>query len=339
MTLLAPRPIPWRIDVRLREVTEVLGTLLLLMPALVRAAASGSDALTQGASVLALGAVTVGLGIWSGRRALIGAAGTMLALASVIALKDTPATEPYVAAAGVAILIFVVAIPRFIARPLPVAYEVAIEVLGAAMIVSGSLDRTLRGGDVHAARALAEGIALVATGLALHRRALPAAGLATLAAVAMWIIGDPTTRQFHGIVGGAALVAISIAAVRYAPGLLDDRVLLGSELLGGLLFIGPTMLARWRAEFFPSTVVVFLEIALTLTAGIVFRRRWLIAGALAATGIEGVRGLIDVVNRLPNWALFGGSGAILLAAGFVLLLKREAWNAWSQRVYQWWAGL
>ncbi|HEV8468157.1 MAG TPA: hypothetical protein VGR46_01010, partial [Candidatus Limnocylindria bacterium] len=154
MTLLAPRPIPWRIDVRLREVAEVLGTLLLLMPALVRAAASGSDALTQGASVLALGAVTMGLGIWSGRRALISAAGTMLALASVLALKDTPATEPYVAAAGVAILIFVIAIPRFIARPLPVAYEVAIEVLGAAMIVSGSLDRTLRGGDVHAARAL-----------------------------------------------------------------------------------------------------------------------------------------------------------------------------------------
>jgi hypothetical protein len=45
------------------------------------------------------------------------------------------------------------------------------------------------------------------------------------------------------------------------------------------------------------------------------------------------------VNRLPNWALFGASGAILLAAGFVLLLKREAWSAWSRQVYRWWARL
>ena len=46
-----------------------------------------------------------------------------------------------------------------------------------------------------------------------------------------------------------------------------------------------------------------------------------------------------MVNRLPNWALFGVSGVILLAAGFVLLLKREAWNQWSHRAYGWWARL
>ncbi len=72
---------------------------------------------------------------------------------------------------------------------------------------------------------------------------------------------------------------------------------------------------------------------------LLLRRRWLVAGALAVVGLEAVRGTIDVVNRLPSWALFGGSGAILLTGGFVLLLKREAWNAWSRRAYDWWARL
>jgi hypothetical protein len=56
-------------------------------------------------------------------------------------------------------------------------------------------------------------------------------------------------------------------------------------------------------------------------------------------GLETVRATVDVVNRLPSWALFGASGAILLIAGFVLLIKREAWNAWSRNVYAWWARL
>jgi hypothetical protein len=46
-----------------------------------------------------------------------------------------------------------------------------------------------------------------------------------------------------------------------------------------------------------------------------------------------------VVNRLPNWALFGASGAILLGVGFILLLKRDAWNAWSRSMFTWWARL
>jgi len=37
--------------------------------------------------------------------------------------------------------------------------------------------------------------------------------------------------------------------------------------------------------------------------------------------------------------LFGASGAILLGVGFVLLLKREAWNEWSRSMFKWWARL
>ena len=101
----------------------------------------------------------------------------------------------------------------------------------------------------------------------------------------------------------------------------------------------PPLLASWNEPFVPGTLIVFMEIALLIGVGVVLRRRWLVAAALAALGLETLRASIDVVNRLPNWALFGGSGAILLTAGFVLLIKREAWNAWSRRAYLWWSGL
>jgi hypothetical protein len=113
----------------------------------------------------------------------------------------------------------------------------------------------------------------------------------------------------------------------------------GGRLLGATLFLGPTLLASWNAPFVPGTIIAFCQIGLVLGLGILLRRRWLAAGALAVLGVESVRGTIDVVNRLPDWALFGGSGAILLAAGFILLIKREAWNAWSRRAYEWWARL
>jgi hypothetical protein len=342
LVLLVPR-ISWRVGDRLREAAEVVGVLLLLGPPLVRATAFGADALSHGASVLAGGAVVVAFGLWSGRRAVVATAAAMLAATGVLALRDAARAESFVAASGVVVLALVLAIPRYLPRRLPAIYEMALEILAVGLVVSGGIEQTLTarlsGGDGHAARVLAESIVLLAIGLASSRRALATAGLAAVAVMAIWIMGDPTARQFHGIAAGAALIGISLAAVRYAPRVLSDRALIGSELLGATLFLAPTLLASWRAPFVPGTIIVFFEIALLLAVGILLRRRWLVAGALAVVGLEAIRGTIDVVNRLPNWALFGGSGAILLTAGFVLLLKREAWNEWSRRAYAWWARL
>jgi hypothetical protein len=342
LVLAVPR-ISWRVGDRLQEAAELAGVLLLLVPPLIRATAFGDDALTHGASVLAGGVVVVALGLWSGRRALVATAAAMLAATGVLALRDATRAEPFVAATGVVVLALVLAIPRYLPRRLPAVYETALEVLAVALVVSSGMEQTLTAraadGEGHAARVLAESIALLGIGLASSRRALASAGLGAVAIMALWVMGDPTARQFHGIAAGAALIAISLAAVRYAPRVLSDRALIGSEMLGATLFLAPTLLASWMAPFVPGTIVVFFEIGLVLAIGILLRRRWLVAGALAVVGLEAVRGTIDVVNRLPNWALFGGSGAILLTAGFVLLLKREAWNAWSRRAYDWWARL
>jgi hypothetical protein len=341
--LLAVPRISWRLPGEMREAAEVVGVLLVLAPPLIRATAFGDDALTHGATVLAGGVVIVALGLWSGRRALVASGAAMLGAMGVLALRDPLRAEPYVAATGVAILALVMAIPRYLPRRLPPQFEKALEILAVALIVSTAMERTLAApantGGGHAARVLAEGIAVLAIGLASSRRSLASSGLGAVALGAVWIMGDPAARQFHGIVAGAALIAIALAAIRYAPNVLAERALIGAELLGSALFVAPPLLASWNEPFVPGTLIVFLEIALLIGVGVVLRRRWLVAGALAAQGLETLRASIDVINRLPNWALFGGSGAILLTAGFILLIKREAWNAWSRRAYQWWSGL
>jgi len=337
--LLVPRLIEWRMDPRLLELTELVGALLILAPPLARAAANRSDALEHGLSVLIAGVVIVLFGLLWARRVPVATALGALALVGLLALSDTRRSEPYVAAAGVALLLIALAIPRYLPPRLRVEYEWALEAVGVGLVLSGAIDRTFRVGDVHAARALAEALALITIGVASGRGGLSVASIGALAILSAWIFGDPRAREFHGIAAGAYLIALALVALRYARSRLDPRLLLALELGGVALFVLPTLLGGWSAEFFPQTIMVFAEILIVLGVGIAFHRRWLVAGALAAIGVETLRALIDVVNRLPNWALFGASGALLLTIGFVLLLRREAWNAWSRRALGWWTQL
>ncbi|HEV8656697.1 MAG TPA: hypothetical protein VGR85_14415 [Candidatus Limnocylindria bacterium] len=339
LALAVPRWISWRLPPRWLEATELAGALMVLVPPLVRASSGASDALDHGVTVLAAGWLIAVLGVWGGRRALLSGALGALAVVGVLALRDAAQTELYVAAAGAALLALAFAIPRVLPRRLPIEFEWLTEVVAVGLILSGALVRTFRDGGDAPSRALAESLTLVALGVIAARPALTVAALATVGIEAAWIIANPRAREFHGIVAGAYLMAVALAALRYRRDRIHPLVLLAMETGGAFLFIVPTLVAGWGAAFFPETVMVFVEIFLVLGVGIVLRRRWLVAGALAALGLETIRGAIDVVNRLPNWALFGASGAILLAVGFVLLLKREAWNAWSRSVFNWWARL
>ena len=339
LALAVPRWIPWRLSAPWLEATELAGAFMVLVPPLVRASAGASDALDHGVTVLAAGWVLAAFGFGAGRRALLSAALGALALVGVLALRDAARTEAYVAAAGIALLALPFAIPRFLPRRLPIQLEWLTEVTAVGLVLSGALVRTFRDGADAPSRALAESLTLVALGVIASRPALTVAALATVGLEAVWISGDARARQFHGIVAGAFLMAVALGAVRYLRDRIDARVLLAMETGGAFLFIVPTLVGGWSAEFFPQTLMVFVEIFLVLAVGIVFHRRWLVAGALAALGLETIRGAIDAVNRLPNWALFGASGAVLLGVGFILLLKRDAWNAWSRSMFKWWARL
>jgi hypothetical protein len=337
--LSVPRWVPWRLPPGWLDITELAGALMVVVPPLVRATVGASDALDQGLTVLAAGLSIALLGIWGGRRVLLSTALGALAVVGVLALRDAARAELYVAATGVALLALAFAVPRVIPRRLPIQFEWLTEATAVGLILSGALFRTFRDGGDAPSRALAESFVLVALGVFAARPALAVAALATVGLEGLWIIADPRAREFHGIVAGAYLIAVGLGAFRYARDRTDARVLLAMETGGAFLFIVPTLVAGWDAAFFPRTVMVFIEIFVVLAVGIVFHRRWLAAGALAALGLETIRGAIDIVNRLPNWALFGASGAVLLSIGFVLLLKRDAWNAWSRSMFKWWARL
>jgi hypothetical protein len=106
--------------------------------------------------------------------------------------------------------------------------------------------------------------------------------------------------------------------------------------VGAFALFGPIFVRSWDPDGFAYGVgVVGAAIAL-IVVSVVIGRRNMTALGLGALGLSSIHGLVDVVNRLPNWALFAIAGATLLAAGFVLLLKRETWTRWQQRTAEWW---
>jgi hypothetical protein len=322
-----------------REATEVAGSLLIVLPPLARTIARGPDALDHGASVLAVSVVLVAVAVWTGRRILVVTGLGAAAAVGVLALPDSARAEPYVAAAGAALLLLALSIGGVVPHRLPARLEWAIEITAAALAISGATQQTFAVGGGASIRLAVEGLGLIVAGVLVARPMIAYVGIGGAALVAWWVLGDVGAREFHGVLVGAALVALSLYAARYAPRVLDPRALLAMEGGGALLFIAPTLLAGWGEDFFPRTPMVFFEILLVLGVGVLLHRRWLVAAAIAALGLETIRGLIDAVNRLPNYVLFAASGALLLGVGFVLLLNREAWRAWSNRVIAWWARL
>lgn len=336
LAIAVPRFITWRLDTRSRELTELVSALLVLVPPVVRATMRGSDALDQGASALAAAVVIVAIALWSGRRALLAVGLATIAFVGVLALPEAVRAEPYVTAAALALVLLALSIPRYLPRRLPLSHESALQVTAGALLLSSVTQRTYTAGGEAAIRLIVECLALIACGLVARRVMLSYAGIGGAGLAAIWIMSAPDDREFYGIVFGAALVAVGLTAARYAPRVLDQRALMALETGGALLFIAPTLISGWADDFFPRTPMVFLEILLLLGLGVVMHRRWLAAPAVLAFGLEAVRGLIDTINRLPNYVLFAASGALLLAVGFVLLLKREAWHAWSERAVRWW---
>lgn len=338
LTLAARRSERWRSRiVAIHEPTEVVASLLIVAPPLARAMARGPDALDQGASALAISVVLVALALWSARRAILAVGIGAAAAVGLLALPDSDRAEPYVASAGIALLALALAAARLSPRSFPAAYLRTLEVTAAALLLSGAAERTFSQGGDAATRLALEAIALCAVGIYFARPDVTYVGVAGSALVAWWVLGDTRARELHGSLVGAVLVLVSLYAARLRTGVLDPRAHVAMEAGGAFLFIGPTLIAGWSEPFFPRTPMVFFEIFLVLGAGMLLHRRWLVAGALAALGLESIRALIDVINRLPNYLLFASSGALLLGIGFVLLLKREAWREWSQRVTLWWS--
>ena len=87
----------------------------------------------------------------------------------------------------------------------------------------------------------------------------------------------------------------------------------------------------WRYE-----LILLVEAAGFFAAGVGLRRRGLLGTSIAALVLVGGRVLFDALNAVPNWIVALIIGMILLAIGLAILLGREQWTRWEERVASWW---
>src|SRR5439155_750760 len=152
-----------------------------------------SDAVTRTLVLLAESVILLRFASARGLRELGALSIAALGLVVVRAAAAPLALEASTAAFGVITIALVLAAPRISWRRLPREYEMALEILAVALVVSSGMERTLTAsantGGGHAARVLAESVAVLAIGLASSRRALATAGLGAVTLGAVWVLG------------------------------------------------------------------------------------------------------------------------------------------------------
>jgi len=176
---------------------------------------------------------------------------------------------------------------------------------------------------------------LVAAGL-LGERWISAAALAVLTIESTVIVRLPERLQIPGVAAGTILFALAIAFPRFRRGGLPAAFSTAFEALGVWLYLLPTFLLTFTPAAAVQHAILMAQLVVLTLAGLGFRRRWQIIPAIGMIGIEALRGIFEVVNRIPSFATFAIAGALLLAIGFLLLLKREAFERRRQTLTSWW---
>ena len=275
------------------------------------------------------------LGVRGARRYLAAAAPAGLLAALVLA---RPELEWRLMTGGAGVLALAIWAPRLSRGRLPRDVVTAGELVGALALLAPPFLRAFSG-EVLPQGAVFIAAALLVTALAIEFErpalltfALGAASLATIRAFA-----DPRSLAIPSAAGGIGLLILSLSIPRGWNTRLP-RHALALDAVGAAALFGPLFVRSWDRDGFAYAVVMLVAALALLAAGIVLARRNPVALALGALGLTSLHALVDVVNRLPNWALFAIAGAILLAAGVVLLLKREAWTRWQRRTLEWWEG-
>jgi predicted benzoate:H+ symporter BenE len=73
-----------------------------------------------------------------------------------------------------------------------------------------------------------------------------------------------------------------------------------------------------------------------LVLAITLWRRGVLAAAITFLVLSGGRALFDAVNALPNWIVVMLAGMALLGAGMSILIGRDRWSEWQERLLTWW---
>ena len=141
--------------------------------------------------------------------------------------------------------------------------------------------------------------------------------------------------QAYDIPLAVFLIGGALVALRYGSPAWRELVP-AAEAAGAAVLLGPTYLETWSHDAFANGARILGESMVLLAIGTLLRRRILVAAAVVFVSLDALRALADVADRLPNWLTFALSGAILLAVGFVLLVRQDVWERAQRATQAWW---
>jgi hypothetical protein len=235
-------------------------------------------------------------------------------------------------------LAIALAAPRLASAPRE-SLRVAAELAAAFAILAPPFERAL-GADVfvHGSVFVAAVLAVSSLAIVLERRALLAFALAAGALADMRALAQPRSLVVPATLGGAGLTLLALGVPLRQRARLPWETL-ALDAVGATALFGAAFVRSWDPDGFVYGLELTVLALAVLAAAIVLHRRNLVGAAVLALGLVGLHALVDIVNRLPSYLVLALSGAALLSAGFVLLLKREAWLRWQRAAIDWWEGI
>jgi hypothetical protein len=163
------------------------------------------------------------------------------------------------------------------------------------------------------------------------------AGSAVMLVAILLQIGrfHPDNIQAYTAVIGAYFVLLGLVGLsryRLVPGLDETAVYV--EALGAAVIMFPSFLQSidggWQYE-----VILLVEAAAFFAAGVALQRRGISARRSGPCARRG-RVLFDALNALPNWIVALIIGMALLAVGLGIMISRDRWTRWEEKVASWW---
>lgn len=150
---------------------------------------------------------------------------------------------------------------------------------------------------------------------------------------------DAANPQAYAIPLGLYLLALA-TYVAYERDLGPIRMPAANALLAAatIVILGTTFVQSlvhpWRYIFFGlAEGLILLGVAAFL------RRRYGVAFSLLFVTLTALRAVFDAARALPNWAIIGFLGLVLLAVALVILLGRNRFEAWGDTMSARWSRL
>lgn len=146
---------------------------------------------------------------------------------------------------------------------------------------------------------------------------------------------DPHPQAFTAVIGTYILLLglLGMWKFKLIPELQDSAPWL--EALGAAVIMLPSFVQSIGGSYHYQWIML-VEAVGFFALGIVLKRRGILAAAISAMVLMAGRAVVDAVNALPNWIIVAIAGSTLLAIGMAILIGRDRWSEWQERLLGWW---